>query len=77
MIIFAAVFRVVAISLILLIRHNGVSAWSILLHRHSETLHELKETFPVKPFLYIDKTPVDKPTESPKPTMSFKDWLNK
>ena len=75
MIIFAAVFRIVAISLILLIRKNGISAWSILLHKHSDTLHELKETFPVKPFVYIDKTPVDKPTESPKPTNSFEDWL--
>lgn len=76
MIVLAAVFRLVAISLFLFIRKDGVSAWSILLHRYTSTIKELKETFPVKPFLYIEKQPEVKPKESENSTSNFDNWLN-
>jgi hypothetical protein len=75
MVIFAALFRLVAISLFLLIRKEGISAWSILLHKHTELLSEIKETFPVKPFVYIDKIPEGKTSESNQTSNSFDNWL--
>lgn len=76
MILLAAAFRLVAISLFLLIRKEGISAWSILLGRHMDTISELKETFPVKPFLYIEKSPDNAPKASSESTNSFDNWLN-
>lgn len=76
MIIIAAAFRLVAISLFLLIRKGGVSGWSILLHKHTDTLNEIKETFPVKPFVYIEKMTEEKPTETQQATNNFENWLN-
>lgn len=75
MVIFAALFRLVAISLFLLIRKDGISAWSILLNKHTELLNEIKETFPVKPFVYIDKIPKEKTSESNQTSNSFDNWL--
>lgn len=76
MVIIAAVFRLVVISLILFIRKDGVSAWSILLHKHTDTLNEIKETFPVKPFLYIEKMPEDNSAETQQQKNNFENWLN-
>lgn len=76
MVIIAAVLRLVAISLILLIRKDGISAWSILLHKHTNTLNDIKDTFPVKPFIYIEKMPENKTVETQEQTSIFENWLN-
>lgn len=73
----AAVFRLVTLSLILLIRKDGISAWAILLNRHMSTVQELKETFPIKPFMYVEKMPEPLQKDPAASRNNFRNWLNK
>lgn len=73
-IVLSVFLRLLLISLLLLIRNDNISAWSILLHGHLGTINKLREIFPLKPDLYIEKH-IDS-QQNMNAERNFDNWLN-